>query len=87
MNVVAMKKTLRIRSSYTTDSTENIDLDPRMIRMKEKQGVVLFSAVQQIMTVKGMRENQYYMIYGTKHARNRFDECGRVSLTSRNRTG
>ena len=85
MNIIAQKKIEKLEKSFRTDSRANID--PRIIRANEKRDADLFET-QQMMTVKGMRENHYYRIYENSFSRlrNRFDECGRVSLTSKNRT-
>ena len=85
MNIIANKKSEKVLSSYRADSEANVEL--RIIRAREKRDAILFTETQQMLTVKGMRENQYYRIYENSfsRSRNRFDECGRVSLTSKNR--
>ena len=84
MNIIAVAKNIKLEASFHVDELSS--KDAHFVRAKEKREAFLFSEVQQLMTTKGMRENFYYGIYGTKHFRNRFDECGRVSLTSLNRT-
>lgn len=86
MHVIAQKKCEKVISSFKTD-TSNFP-DTCAVRAKEKRDAVLFRLTHQILSENGIRENQYYRIYENSfsRARNRLDECGRVSLTSRNRT-
>lgn len=86
MHTIARKRCEKVMKSFTVDSSNSPDT--RTVRAKEKDDVILFHLTQQILTERGMRENQYYRIYENSFSRcrNRLDERGRVSLNSKNRT-
>ena len=86
MNIIAQKKNRKLESSYVDNDLSS--KDAHFVLAKEKRDTFLFNEAQQLMTKKGMRDNYYYRIYENSFSRlrNRFDECGRVSLTSKNRT-
>ena len=61
--------------------------DTYAVRAQEVKHSHIFRSTYRRLTAQGMHENRYYRIYENSFSRcrTRFDECGRVSLTSKKR--
>ena len=85
MSGIAKRRCKEILASYTCDLSDMPDT--REVRAREIEDSGIFRSTYRRLTARGMRENHYYRIYENSFSRcrNRFDECGRVSLTSKRR--
>lgn len=81
MNKIAESKCEDILSLFKSNTADLPDCCA--VRAEEKGDSDVFKFLRKL-SVRGMKDNWYYRIYENSfsRARSRFDECGRVNLTS-----
>lgn len=84
---IAKRKCLEILLAFEPISKLADLPDTAAVRAAEVEHSDIFRSTYRRLTARGMRENHYYRIYENSFSRcrTRFDECGRVSLTSKKR--
>ncbi len=82
MNNIASKKKVEILSYLQNGLIDSPDTCAA--RRKQQEGLIVFKKTMQMLTVRGMQDNENDKIYynSFSRCRSRLDEYSRVSLTS-----